>query len=174
VTDQKSPPAGFSRLRQAARKREPLSFATLSASLEQAQAETGFVDTLGVELAPSGSAPTESRTAEGAAAHNLPTQPPAPDPPPAPAVGPPMAGSMPPDLANQRPEVIAEEPPTSAPMRRRGRVRAPFVQCNLKLGEDLRDALHLQALRERRSVADLVTEVMTAYLSAKGTFERLR
>jgi hypothetical protein len=53
-------------------------------------------------------------------------------------------------------------------------MRAPFVQCNLKLGEELRDALHLQALRERRSVADLVTEVMTAYLSAKGTFERLR
>jgi hypothetical protein len=53
-------------------------------------------------------------------------------------------------------------------------VRAPIVQCNLKIAEDLRDALHLQALRERRTIADLVSEVMTVYLTAKGTFERLR
>jgi hypothetical protein len=174
MNDQKSPPAGFSRLRQAARKREPLSFAALSASLEQAQAATGFVDTLGVELAKSGSAMTESRAVDGVTQHHSPAQPSAPDAQPAPAVDAQVAGLRPPHPADPQPEVIPLEHSTSAPMRRRGRVRAPFVQCNLKLGEDLRDALHLQALRERRSVADLVTEVMTAYLSAKGTFERLR
>jgi hypothetical protein len=58
--------------------------------------------------------------------------------------------------------------------RRRGRVRADIVQCNLKLPERVRDALHLQALRERRTIASLVTEVMSAYLENAGTFERLR
>ena len=48
------------------------------------------------------------------------------------------------------------------------------VQCNLRINVDLRDALHLQALRERRSIAALVTEVMSGYLNDKGTFNRLR
>ena len=48
------------------------------------------------------------------------------------------------------------------------------VQCNLKITIDLRDALHLQALRERRTIANLVTEIMSAYLTDQGTFDRLR
>lgn len=50
------------------------------------------------------------------------------------------------------------------PQRRSGSICADAV----------RDALHLLALRERRTIAELVTEVMTSYLSAKGAFDRLR
>jgi hypothetical protein len=174
MTREPHPSAGFERLRQAARKRRPLSFEALSASLDQAQAETGFVDTLGVEPPSLGLTMAASIAAHGVAPESLPAHSPAADDPLASRVAAMPAVPGPTNPTGPQPDAMVEGPLSGASMRRRGRVRAPFVQCNLKLGENLRDALHLQALRERRSVANLVTEVMTAYLTAKGTFERLR
>lgn len=156
---------GFARLRAAARKRGPLSFGDLSASLAKAQEDTGFVDTVSADapVAESEGAPAaqsarspdaSSRDDQSGSARR-------------PAINTTIAQEMP---ALPSPPAIGG----ASPSRRRGRVRADIVQCNLKLPETVRDALHLQALRERRTIADLVTEVMSGYLTAKGTFDRLR
>lgn len=145
---------GFSRLRATTRKRGPLSFGDLSASLAQAQADTGFIDTVGAEA---GAQETKAAAMPKAVAQQptTPTE---------------TRRSIQPATD----EPLAATPRQANPSRRRGRVRADIVQCNLKLPESVRDALHLQALRERRTIAELVTEVMSGYLTAKGTFDRLR
>lgn len=156
---------GFSRLRVAARKRGPLSFGDLSASLAKAQKDTGFVDTVSVD-APA----TVNKDAPTAKSVKPPDASPRDDQSRSarePTINTTAAQAMP---AVPAPPAID----SGIPQRRRGRVRADIVQCNLKLPEAVRDALHLQALRERRTIADLVTEVMSGYLTAKGTFDRLR
>ncbi len=165
-------PGAFAKLKTAQRKRSPLSFTDLSASLAAAQRETGFVDTLAAdapisprepdiaEQSPPGRTPDgDDRPEENkqSASANVAVEAPA----------------TPQPTERQRSAVVAEAQ-EAMPALRKGRVRAPFVQCNLKIAEELRDALHLQALRERRTIADLVTEVMSRYLNANGTFDRLR
>lgn len=161
----------FARIRQTARRKGPLSFADLSATIVDAQKATGFVDTLTMEK-PNVAEMTEEQISDTGIASAEAIDPGTGSPE---ALNdtitpdkPPTNKSAAPDDDRQR-ELASVEPQT-----RRGRVRAPIVQCNLKITEALRDALHLQALRERRTIADLVTEVMTEYLDRQGTFERLR
>ncbi len=156
---------GFSRLRVATRRRGPLSFGDLSASLAKAQEDTGFVDTVGADAPASVNEGVSTAKSVGSPDASL-------------------RGDQSGNAQRQTTNTIAAQamPAVPAlpaidsgiPQRRRGRVRADIVQCNLKLPETVRDALHLQALRERRTIADLVTEVMSGYLTAKGTFDRLR
>ena len=156
---------GFSRLRVAARKRGPLSFGDLSASLAKAQEDTGFVDTVSVDV-PAASNKEAIAAIEAEALQASQTNAES------------DLGKSPADNTHAARSVPGAQAPSAvdpaSPPRRRGRVRADIVQCNLKLPETVRDALHLQALRERRTIADLVTEVMSGYLTAKGTFDRLR
>jgi hypothetical protein len=158
-------------MRQTARRKGPLSFADLSATIVDAQKATGFVDTLTMEKPHVSEVAKDQISDTGIASVE--------------AVDP---GTVPPEALIDT--ITPDQPPTNKtaatdddrqkelasvePQSRRGRVRAPIVQCNLKITEALRDALHLQALRERRTIADLVTEVMTEYLTQHGTFERLR
>ncbi|MGL4440959.1 MAG: hypothetical protein ACRCUE_16995 [Bosea sp. (in: a-proteobacteria)] len=171
MTEQPKPEGTFDRLRQSGRRKGPLSFADLSATIVDAQKQTGFVDTLSVE-APTASdgQVSDSRPAETAPDREDRLQVPAVQTALDPHKSIPVFIS---EAASASTSTEFDRAPShSAP--RKGRVRAPIVQCNLKISEELRDALHLQALRERRAIADLVTEVMTAYLSAQGTFDRLR
>lgn len=158
-------------MRQTARRKGPLSFADLSATIVDAQKATGFVDTLTMEK------PRISEVAKDQISDTGITSFEAVDP-----------GTGSPEALIDT--IMPDKPPTKRvaaahddqqrqlasveSQSRRGRVRAPIVQCNLKITEALRDALHLQALRERRTIADLVTEIMTEYLARQGTFERLR
>jgi len=166
------PPGDFAKLKAAHRKRAPLSFTDLSASLAAAQRKTGFVDTLAAD-API--FPRESDIAEQSPPGRTPDGEDRPDESKqsASAKFAEEAPATPQATERQRSAVVAEAQ-EAMPTLRKGRVRAPFVQCNLKIAEGLRDALHLQALRERRTIADLVTDVMSGYLNAKGTFDRLR
>lgn len=156
MTGQPKPEGAFDRLRQTARRKGPLSFADLSATIVDAQKATGFVDTLNVE-APN---VAEAQVAESRQAQSLPY-------PESATHAAKSETALSPVLTG------VDVDPSRSPLRK-GRVRAPVVQCNLKIPEELRDALHLQALRERRTIADLVSEIMTGYLTTQGTFERLR
>jgi hypothetical protein len=164
VTDSSS--NAFATLKSSRRKRTPLSFTDVAASLAAAQKATGFVDTLAADGTNSLEADGAARAADkdGSATDDMP---------------PPMdhASAVSP-TQHQHPQTAAashdDASVNAGPSRRKGRVRAPFVQCNLKIPEELRDALHLQALRERRTIAEIVTEVMGEYLTRKGTFDRLR
>ncbi|MGL4635794.1 MAG: hypothetical protein ACRCWF_07430 [Beijerinckiaceae bacterium] len=165
------PEGAFDRLRQTVRRKGPLSFTDLSATIVDAQKETGFVDTLSVD----GADIADGQIAEGgyggtALDHEDGAELPKPDNTRGSDDGKPPAKT---EVALSPATTIPAGTSTSIPMRK-GRVRAAVVQCNLKISEELRDALHLQALRERRTIADLVTEIMSGYLTAQGTFERLR
>jgi hypothetical protein len=170
MTDEATPGQAFAGLKGSPRKRAPLSFADLSATLAAAQQATGFVDTLAAEAVveprndvSSSHAPDASAANDGLCADT--------------SAGPLHSAEVTAPTAMAAAGGAAAPTALSAPAQtpqRKGRVRADSVQCNLKISEELRDALHLQALRERRTIAEMVSEVMTAYLSAKGTFERLR
>jgi hypothetical protein len=161
----------FDKMRQATRRKSPLSFADLSATILDAQNATGFVDTLSMEkptvaesdlaIASTAMIPSDDIARQADVREQDVLKPVE------------VKSTAKADLPS--PEPITELECLSGGLSaRRGRVRAPVVQCNLKISEELRDALHLQALRERRTIADLVTEVMTGYLAKQGTFERLR
>lgn len=165
------PERAFDRMRQTARRKGPLSFAELSATIVDAQKAAGFVDTLSMEK------PHVSEVAEDQISDTGIASVEAVDP----GTGSPKAliDTITPDKPTTKRVAAAHDDQqrqlaSVEPQSRRGRVRAPIVQCNLKITEALRDALHLQALRERRTIADLVTGVMTEYLTRQGTFERLR
>lgn len=165
------PDGTFDRLRHTARRKGALSFADLSATIVDAQKATGFVDTLSVDAAAVATEQIAEGNGFGIAADGPSRQ----DASgtyntPIPEDEKPSAESEP---ASSLVDTELDRTSGSSPARK-GRVRAPVVQCNLKITEQLRDALHLQALRERRAIADLVTEVMTAYLTKHGTFDRLR
>ena len=162
----------FDGLKQASRRRGPLSFADLSATIVDAQKATGFVDTLSVEtqtISDNGAGAAlfadanaqvtcdqDTRLDDQDTSRHADTT------------------HVPADSFVSPKDVVGTDNGTADLVSRRGRVRAAVVQCNLKITEELRDALHLQALRERRTIAALVTEVMAAYLTERGTFERLR
>ena len=171
MTVEPKPEGAFDRLRQTARRKGPLSFADLSATIVDAQKATGFVDTLSMEkttaaddefaMADHAMIPSYDTADQAAASGQDRLRP--------------VETNSSPDVDQQSQDPITKLDTLSAgTSTRRGRVRAPIVQCNLKIAEELRDALHLQALRERRTIADLVTEIMTVYLAKQGTFERLR
>ena len=153
------PEGAFDRMRQTARRKGPLSFADLSATIVDAQKKTGFVDTVSADIPPESASATESIPVADipkgtrSANHN-------------------EGGSEPVfvDLATPAQTVDSD----AVKDRDKLLMSSKTVQCNLKISIDLRDALHLQALRERRTIANLVTEIMSAYLTDQGTFERLR
>ena len=153
------PEGAFDRMRQTARRKGPLSFADLSATIVDAQKKTGFVDTVSADIPPENASATASipdadiPRGRRSATDN-------------------EGGSKPvfAELATPAQTVDPDEVTGKGKLL----MSSKTVQCNLKISIDLRDALHLQALRERRTIANLVTEIMSAYLTDQGTFERLR
>jgi hypothetical protein len=169
VSETATGPSAFAKLKASPRRRGPLSFDDLSASLADAQRATGFVDTLTADTPHSVENDVRRKSAESNGSRRDGSTPPQPA---LPAVSATDTDPRSQEMQNQSPTDGDRRAPASD--RRKGRVRASHVQCNLKIAEELRDALHLQALRERRTIADLVTEVMGEYLTRRGTFERLR
>lgn len=163
MTDDVTP---FTRFRAAKPRGGALSFDALSASIADAQKSTGFVDTK-AQAPPSNDAPAPH---SGHAS--------APGESDGGVENPPANGERPlttaPDIAPSANAASNSPEHHERPVNQRKRERPCAVQCNLRLPRDIRDALHLQALRERRTIADMVSEVMRAYLEARGTFERLR